>query len=280
VTCRHPERFSETRLQPMTLLVAHTHEGWSAPSGANAVSPELALVDPALAEHARSWLPQPDDTLARFELLVRAHRIAASREQEVVAPPVADERPAMAGSEPKPRRQATRRRRTPVLAASAAAAAFAAALLVGVRVDLQGSPAGADSTSIGEPPVAVAQPENTTTSVPPTPVLPRTKRSRPRATKPSRPRATKPPTSRAPRRFVWAAVAGVSGYRVEFFRGAKLVFSADTAQPEISIPESWTFAGKRRTLGSGEYRWYVWTVSSGLRNAQAIVQAKLVVPAR
>jgi hypothetical protein len=43
------------------------------------LSPELALVDAELADDARSALPQGEDTLARLELLVRAHRIVVSR---------------------------------------------------------------------------------------------------------------------------------------------------------------------------------------------------------
>jgi hypothetical protein len=243
-----------------------------APRADKGISPELALVDPGLGEDARSSLPHSDDTLARLELLVRAHRIAASREQKVLGTQASAGTPAAPRSAPEPGRRATGHRRASVLAGGTAAAALAAALLVGVRVDLQGNPAGVESTSIVEPPVAVTHPEDTTPSVPKTPVVPRTK--------PSRSRYAQPTTSGAPRRFVWAPVAGASGYRVEFFRGPTLVFSADTAPPWISIPESWTFAGSRQSLTPGDYRWYVWTVSSGRRSSQAVVQAKLVVPAR
>src|SRR5690242_15861240 len=48
------------------------------------VTPELALVDPDLGEWVRSSLPGSDDTISRLELLVRAHRISASRERETV----------------------------------------------------------------------------------------------------------------------------------------------------------------------------------------------------
>jgi hypothetical protein len=243
-----------------------------APRADKGISPELALVDPGLGEDARSSLPHSDDTLARLELLVRAHRIAASREQAIVTPSVSVNGQTTLRPASEPRRPATGRRRAPVLAGATAAAALAAALLVGVRVDLRGSPAGADSTSIGEPPVAVTPPDSTTTSVPRTLVTPRTK--------PHGPRKTQPPTSAGPRRFVWAPVPGASGYRVEFFRGAALVFSEDTSQPEISLRASWTFAAKRQSLTPGEYRWYVWAVLSGRRSSQAVVRAKLVVPAR
>jgi hypothetical protein len=95
---------------------------------------------------------------------------------------------------------------------------------------------------------------------------------------PSRPtgssRSTKPS---APRRFAWAPVDRASGYHVEFFRGAALVFSADTERPALSIPSSWSLNGRRHTLQPGEYRWYVWPLISGRRASAAVVQAKLVV---
>jgi hypothetical protein len=49
------------------------------PASGEHLSPELALVDAVLGEDARSTLPPGDDTIARIELLTRAHRILAAR---------------------------------------------------------------------------------------------------------------------------------------------------------------------------------------------------------
>jgi hypothetical protein len=57
------------------------------------LTPELALVDHELREEARAMLPASDDTLARVELLVRAHRITASRKSRSRRPPWRRQRP-------------------------------------------------------------------------------------------------------------------------------------------------------------------------------------------
>lgn len=263
-------------------------EGTRSRLGPGAVSPELVLVDLDLAREARSCLPNPDDTLARVALLVRASRIAADRACAVAASP-----PILKAS-PRPQ-AATRLRngRTAMLTGGAVAAALVGALLVGVRVNVRGTPAGADTAAIGEPPVAVGQPLQTRTAPPRSSraAAANTAGSSPAAAAntaaPHRPRATKPPARvdpnpgprkvRAARRFVWAPVAGASGYRVEFFKGSALVFSAETSHPEVTIPTSWMLHGKRQSLRTGEYQWYVWPLRGGLRAPSAIVQARLSV---
>ena len=179
-------------------------------------------------------------------------------------------------------------RRSAVLAGVVTAGALVTALLVGVRVDLRGSPAGADTTTNEERPAPsgpgpvqsgstrqapTSSADETTSSVSAPPKTKSASRSpRIKRTAPSRPKHT-----RAPRHFVWAPVADASGYHVEFFRGSALVFSADTKSPEIAIPASWTLRGKRYTFEPGDYRWYVWPLRSGVRASAAIVQAKLAV---
>jgi hypothetical protein len=80
------------------------------------------------------------------------------------------------------------------------------------------------------------------------------------------------------RRFAWAPVVGATGYHVELFRGSALIFRDETEKPEIVIRRRWRFNGRQRTLEPGAYRWYVWPLVEGQRMANAIVQAKLVVP--
>jgi hypothetical protein len=90
-----------------------------------------------------------------------------------------------------------------------------------------------------------------------------------------------PPPAAAPtgaRRFVWAPVASASGYHVELFKGSTLIFRDETTKPEVLIPSRWRFGGRLRRLEPGEYRWYVWPVTGGQRETEAIVQAKLLVP--
>ena len=84
----------------------------------------------------------------------------------------------------------------------------------------------------------------------------------------------------ATRRFAWAPVAGATGYHVKFFRRDSLVFAADTTGPGITIPAQRGFAERLHSLGSQEYRWYVWPIVAGRRAAEAVVQAKFVVSDR
>jgi hypothetical protein len=83
-----------------------------------------------------------------------------------------------------------------------------------------------------------------------------------------------------PRRFAWASVEGADGYHIELFRESKRVFSANSRKPTIWVPASWKFGGQRRTLVPGQYQWYVWPTVSGVRGQSAVVQAKLDVPSR
>jgi hypothetical protein len=167
------------------------------------------------------------------------------------------------------------------VAGTVASAALASALLVGVRIDLGGQPAGADS-SIGEPPVASTQtgrsPRKPAATAPSTKPKTRTHRST-RTSKPAvKPAATPTPqVAKQPRRFVWAPVAGASAYRVQFFRGSTLIFQARTDKAEVTVPPSWTLAGVRRSLTPGTYRWNVWPITKAGQQSKAVVQAELVV---
>lgn len=80
------------------------------------------------------------------------------------------------------------------------------------------------------------------------------------------------------RRFAWPPAVGATGYHVELFKGSALIFRDETKKPEILIRSRWRFNGRTRRLEPGAYRWYVWPLVGGQRNAKAIVQAKLVVP--
>ena len=225
------------------------------------LSPELVLVDPTLAERARSRLAEPDDTLARLESLIQASRMAslARRSMELPRrrpPAVVESARRIVRIEP---------RQSAMLAGGVAAGALVVALLLGVRVELRGTPAGADAEAIAE------------MSTAPVPQIPRAEDdtlSQPRTGR--RPATVEP----AAQRFVWAPASGASAYHVELFRGSSKVFEADTKQPAITIPAHWTFGGRTRSLEPAEYRWNVWPMFSGRRAARAIVQAKLAIPPR
>jgi hypothetical protein len=206
----------------------------TAPGDTTSVSPELALVDPGLAERAREQLPAPPDTLE-----------------------------ALALSEPRPLAPPRRRRRWAgrVVTWTAMLGLLAGAgFVVGSRADLETPTATPDRPSM-EAQTPAAQP------------------SKPVKEPAARPRTPSPSSGAAaqPRRFAWVPVAGATGYHVELFRGRALIFRRETTRPEILIRRSWRFNGRRQALRPGAYRWYVWPRVNGRRNAEAVVQAELVV---
>jgi len=214
----------------------------SARRAESAVSPELALVDPALGESERAQLvlpsplprPGPELTWRRDERdrpAVAVHlQLGRFRDLGDTALELVRRRPrAVAGGA--------------IVLVAAAALAWNMGLHPG------------DSRSAGEgtPPGTVA----------PSPTTVREPAAAPNA---------------APRRFAWAPVENADGYHVELFLGSDRVFSANSKQPSLTVPAHWTFRGERRSLAPGDYQWYVWPVVSGTRAPNAVVRAKLVVP--
>ena len=227
------------------------------------VSPELALVDPALAAVERARLPEPPSSL----------RVATRRDarhddgfalRALASAALEDERRA-------------RRRAGPRAWPRLAAVAFAtvvALLLLDVRVDVGRTPAAAEGTD--ETPAAAEGADETPAADPTAELQPRTKGApAPRNPTPAPAPATKTPV---PRRFAWAPVAGADAYRVEIFLAEARVFSAISKTAQLTVPGRWRLGGKLHTLTAGEYRWYVWPITSGRRSQNAVVQATLTVP--
>jgi hypothetical protein len=221
------------------------------------VSPELALIDPALAARARGSL-RTHDTLASI----------ASRARLRYPTPSVDRHEDVA----RPARPRFANRRLRVATAASVACLATTAFLVGVRIEFDGSPAGAES-------VPAASPQSSAQTASPSSANP----TSPATTKP--PGRSKPsqasPTGRtaAPQRFAWAPVPRASGYHVELFRAGEQILEADTVDPQIVIRPTWKLGLTTQRLRPGEYRWYVWPRVDGRLSSTAIVQARLVVPA-
>jgi len=233
------------------------------------LSPELVLVDPELAERARLRLAEPDDTLARLQACIRASLISsgAQRLAEMYRLEDPESRPVRVRSATCPRASRSGHQRRALLAGCLVGGTLVAALLVGIRVDLRGANAGAETTAPAPATSAPTTPPPATTG--PVVTTPKVHTTSGRS---------RPSHDPVPRRFAWAPSPGASGYHVEVFRGSERVFAADAKRPTVVIPESWTFDETSQKLEPGDYRWYVWPVNSAGRAAQAIVRARLVVP--
>lgn len=232
----------------------------------DAVSPELVLVDPELAASARQRLPEATDSLVRATSSA-VQPWTASFEAPVVPAAVAVEVADKPVSQSGALWSSAFRSRSWAVVAGVAAALVVGLLLPDVRVVQVGrDPVSAETATIGKPPAGQSKSGQ---------------RAQQGGTQPPPSSSRRPGERQAPqpRRFAWAPAADASGYHIELFRGSSRVFSTDTSEPQVTIPARWRHSGQQRSLVPGEYRWYVWPVVSGQRASQAIVQAKLVVPA-
>lgn len=236
----------------------------------DATSPELVLVDDRQALRARDRLPPPDDTLARIERELSLRRLVAHQpdERELDAPRASGRRPLL------DRALLPIRTRPKLLVAATTAGTLVAALLLGVQVDLRGTPAVAESVVEDSANPVVDTADSGVSNEKAATV-------RPPGAQPSTRSTRYPPIDqgdeRGTRPFAWAPVSGASGYRVEFFRGSERIFSRGTTRPQLELPRTWRFSGRIQTLRTGVYRWYVWPVQDGRRASRATVQAELVV---
>jgi len=79
--------------------------------------------------------------------------------------------------------------------------------------------------------------------------------------------------------FVWVATPGASAYEFQLFQSGERIFRARVAKPRLALPGRWRQGGRPYALVPGDYRWYVWPVSSETKRQSSVatVRAMLVV---
>jgi hypothetical protein len=79
--------------------------------------------------------------------------------------------------------------------------------------------------------------------------------------------------------FVWVAIPGASAYEFQLFQSGERIFRARVAKPRLALRGRWRQDGRPYALVPGDYRWYVWPVSSKTKHKSAVatVRAKLIV---
>jgi hypothetical protein len=274
------------------------------------VSPELALVDPALGERLRARLPEIELEPPPPVPILRALPDPEPEVDMPLAPPpeLVDEPDAIAAA-PVPAPVPvyvfpTRGDRLWSFAkAFALGAAAATVVTVGVVAELGDGPPTAQDPATAPPKVTASAPGakvasgGGATSTAQPAATGRTGAGGTNAQRQASKGATAPQTTSrqaggvkrqktAPpaaatgetKRFAWAPVDGALGYRLALFRGDAQVLEARTKQPAYELASRWRHAGKTETLLPGSYRWYVWPVFKSGPAATAVVQAKLSVP--
>lgn len=254
------------------------------------ISPELVLVDPALAQLVRATPPAADTRLSEAgrdhrsptEVDARADLVPPDQYERwgdelrlFLEPPAPDEAlvgrrdDAVIGPDGSAvaidRRGALSRRRrlgkriarlvgilTAVTAVGAAAAVLSG--LVSTSFPDAASPEADVRAPAGPPP----PPQDPPTTVP---------------TKPSR-------KGGGPRIMAWAPAPGAAAYEVALYNGSRRIFLERTKRTRLALPAEWSYRGRRLRLEPGVYRWYVWPVRAGARKASSrpVVQANLTIP--
>jgi hypothetical protein len=253
------------------------------------LSPELALVDPALAEAARAALPA--EPWKAFLPAPPPAPMAVAAPAAPAAAPVAEAPlrwPDEAAAEPvaRPRQRSRRLLVTVAFATAAVAGVVVGGDFIGPRAADRpsfapdGDAAGTTGTMTAErpqtpsvsPPVTPAAPpattgEQQTTSTPSTTAKP--KPPAPTRKPKAKPKKTKPAFVPA-RVFAWGPVKGATTYRVRFYRGTRLVLQRTTKTARIELPRSFEFA-------KGSYRWVV-EPKVGAKYGNAVVDSKFTIP--
>jgi hypothetical protein len=205
-----------------------------------ALSPELALVDPELAERARHELRI---AAAVRESAPQTLRIAAAEPQ---MPPV--EAPSTAGPEPRPAR-----RHASLMRAAAALAVPSIILNVALLRD-QAPLITPPRTAHSVAGVAAASTSIVATTVRPKPVPKR----RPAASGAAQPAHT----VAAAKVLHWKKLAGARMYDVVIWRDGRRVRDVWTREASVSV-RSIACAGSGARFGPGSYLWFVYPVQAG-----------------
>lgn len=224
-------------MEPLDALSRSGIAGSEGDALAEPISPELALVDPELAERARRALPGVY-VLDSFGAPPAAPAVPSLAPAPELARRVVGPFPSTrSGRQEQPARE-----ERPGALRYAAVAAVLALLLAALGGETYLWTASVRAG--GPPPLPQRAPPR---PAPPVPVA---------------------------RIFSWPPAPGAAAYRFSLLRGGTLVLSARTRAPRFALPERWSFQGRGYLLVRGAYVWTVRPLSApGLVAGPPLVRA-------
>ena len=237
----------------------------------DAVSPELALVDPELARRARLRLHEPGafrpaprragagSSQEVLEVDARPSALTEIRRALEVDPMRTPSAPAPRGPVPPPCRgslgaRAVWRRRC------GWAAMITVVLVGGVGMSWERQEPRAEPAVHASPP-RLGQPAAARVLT-----VVRTEA------------ATRPRPAAGVKILAWAPAKGAVAYEVQLFRGTRRVLLMRTREPVLRLRPTWRYEGRVVRRERGTYVWYVWPVFPGDRRPPAaIVQTRVTL---
>jgi hypothetical protein len=213
------------------------------------LTPELALVDPELAERARERLADVPERAAVAESTVEAEPVVAKipTAADVVPhePIVAEPDEAEPDEPPAPRRRRGIGRALVVAVAVLGAVGVALVVPAVLLEDRTASPSTDTPLAVPTAPVEAAPSQPGAAS--PTPDAAATDEAN----------GPEAPAAGGPRTFGWVPVDGARHYHVAFYRGKEKIYETWPRRPRLVLQPQWTFKGQRFRLSPGQYRWVV-----------------------
>ncbi len=249
----------------------------------HAVSPELVLVDPELAQRARLQPPTGRVDEPTPATVVDARQVEEGNVRSGKAPEAAESRHPGAGATASAEQAVPSWSRRVLRSRIVLVLAFASLGLVALTIPSLHRQSPYSISTVARKQAVTADGKNSAGSRQSSPLS--STSARPQAHRREGQLRGRRGVARIARRqparvFVWIPVPEASDYRVQFFKGGKKILEAHASRARLAVPPHWFYGGRRFSLSHGRYLRIV-RPGLGSRGARrygpAIVRSLLVV---